>query len=272
MDSDQSKAVQQILKAKKYANLSPETVGRILQWAKARVRKKEVDKTARKKLHQIYGAYFSQGAASAFEKMVQRNPEHPAEIKTYCQELMDLHSSSQERQEDLSIFYRKIFEITGQPDRVIDLACGLNPLSYPWIYDHGAIPYVGYDIDQRTTRIMNDLLVSFGYPVRVHFNDLFLNTPVHKETDVVLLLKALPCLEQQEKGISLKLLTEIRCRFLVISFPSRSLGGRSKGMEANYETFLNAMVDESIHRVQKINFKREIVYVLERIAQISQII
>lgn len=264
MDSDQSKAVQQILKAKKYANLSVETVERILQWAETRVKKKEVDKMARKKLHQIYGAYFSPGSASAFEKIIQEKPGSPAEIKSFCKDLMDLHSSSQERQEDLPNFYEKIFAVTGIPDRMIDLACGLNPLSYPWIHDHGAIPYIGYDIDQKTTQLMHDLLSFFGYPSQVQFNDLFLGIPEHKETDIVMLLKALPCLEQQEKGISLKLLTEIKCRFLVVSFPSKSLGGKSKGMEANYESFLSSVVDETSHAIHKITFEKEIVYVLER--------
>lgn len=265
MTRDQPKAVQQILKAKKYANLSPDTVQRILDWAEARVKKKEVDKTARKKLHQIYGAYFNPGNASAFEKALKDKPDSTAEIKNFCYELMDLHSSSQERLEDLSGFYDKIFEITGIPERMIDLACGLNPLSYPWIHDHGVIPYVGYDIDQKTTQLMDGLLQSFGFPAQVHFNDLFLSIPEHREIDVVLLLKALPCLEQQEKGISVRLLTEIKCRFLVVSFPSKSLGGKSKGMETNYEAFLNAVVDESRYTIHKINFEREIVYVLERV-------
>ncbi|MDW3195118.1 MAG: Rmt family 16S rRNA (guanine(1405)-N(7))-methyltransferase [Cytophagales bacterium] len=264
MSGDPSKAVQQILKAKKYANLSPDTVQRILDWAEARVKKKEVDKTARKKLHQIYGAYFNPSNATAFEKALRDRPDNQDEIKEFCQELMDLHSSSQERLEDLSGFYNRIFEVTGIPDRMIDLACGLNPLSYPWIHEHGAIPYVGYDIDQKTTQLMNELLQSFGYPAQVYFNDLFLNIPEHREIDVVMLLKALPCLEQQEKGISVKLLTEIKCRFLVVSFPSKSLGGKSKGMETNYEAFLNTVVDESRHSIHKINFEREIVYVLER--------
>ncbi len=264
MDSGQSKAVQQILKAKKYTNLSPDTIQRILEWAEIRVKKKEIDKAARKKLHQIYGAYFDQRSASAFERAIQGKPESPEEIKAFCRELMDLHSSSQERLDDLSAFYEKIFEITGLPQRMIDLACGLNPLSYPWIYDHGAIPYMGYDIDQKTTQLMNDLLVSFGFPAQVSFNDVFLNIPEHQESDVIMLLKALPCLEQQEKGVSLKLLTEIKCRFLVVSFPSKSLGGKSKGMEANYEAFLNSVVDDSSHAIHKITFEREIVYVLGR--------
>lgn len=265
MTNDQSKAVQQILKAKKYANLSPDTVERILEWAKVRVKKKEVDKAARKKLHQIYGAYFSQGSASAFEKTVKDKPEKLAEIKTFCRELMDLHSSSQERLEDLSTFYAMIFEITGVPERIVDLACGLNPLSYPWIHEQGLISYVGYDIDKKTTRLMNDLLASFGYPANVHFNDVFLSVPEYKENDVVMLLKALPCLEQQEKGISIKLLSEIQCQFLVVSFPSKSLGGKRKGMESNYEAFLHSVVDKSSRAIHKISYEREIVYVLEQI-------
>lgn len=271
MDSDQLKAVQQILKARKYANLSPDTVQRILNWAEARVKKKEVDKTARKKLHQIYGAYFSQGNASAFEKAIKDQPATSEESKAFCLELMELHSSSQERLEDLSGFYRQIFEITGKPERIIDLACGLNPLSYPWIHEHGAIPYIGFDIDQKTTQLMSDLLTSFGYPAQVHFNDLFLAIPVHQESDMVMLLKALPCLEQQEKGISVKLLTEIKSRFLIVSFPSKSLGGKSKGMETNYEAFLQSVIQETSHTLQKITLEREIIYVLERTGKSSKV-
>lgn len=259
--------VDKIIRSRKYSRLSAETIERIVEWASLRYKKSEVEKNAKKKLHQIYAAYFPPSYLTAFdrklEELYQINEE---QVKEAYLEVLQLHSSSQERIPDLSHFYEDIFELIGIPDRLIDLACGLNPFSYPWIEEAAkCVRYIGYDIDLLSTEAMDHYFSKTKFPVNVRYNDLFLGVPAHSESDVVMLLKTLPCLEQQEKGISQKIVSAIQSRYIVISFPSKSLSGRDKGMVEHYKVFLYSIIDTNHYDIQEVKFSKETVYILEQL-------
>jgi 16S rRNA (guanine(1405)-N(7))-methyltransferase len=102
-----------------------------------------------------------------------------------------------------------------------------------------------------------------GLPVSVSYNDLFISVPEHGSEDLVMLLKTLPCLEQQEKGISEKLLAQMTCDQLIISFPAKSLGGKEKGMVESYRAFLMELIAGSGYGLKGVvPFENETVYVL----------
>ena len=52
--------------------------------------------------------------------------------------------------------------------------------------------------------------------------------PPEASADMVLLLKAIPCLEQEEPGAGKRLLRSLDAPVVVVSFPARSLGPRYK--------------------------------------------
>jgi 16S rRNA (guanine(1405)-N(7))-methyltransferase len=274
-----------ILQSKKYQHLSFETIERIVQWAAARYKPKEVEKQAKKKLHQVFGAYFSAGEKVGLEKRLGegRGENREARIETETgnlepgtstgnqepgtspwKALMRLHASSRERVGIVDDFYQKIFEVAERPSTVIDLACGLNPFSYPWLAEAMPdLPYHGYDIDLHTTASMDRFFKDQGLPVSVSYNDLFISVPEHGSEDLVMLLKTLPCLEQQEKGISEKLLAQMTCDQLIISFPAKSLGGKEKGMVESYRAFLMELIAGSGYGLKGVvPFENETVYVL----------
>jgi 16S rRNA (guanine(1405)-N(7))-methyltransferase len=51
---------------------------------------------------------------------------------------------------------------------------------------------------------------------------------------VAWLLKSAPCLERQESGSVARLLRAVGARRVVVSYPTKSLSGREKGMTENY--------------------------------------
>lgn len=261
--SDYLDIANDIRQSKKYRHLSLDTVYRIVEWAGARFKVKEIDKNARKKLHQVYGAYTESFDLATFARKLEGLQEHGS--KDGFAEILLLHSSSKERVGLLGDFYRRIFEFTGRPTGIIDLACGLNPFSYPWINDCQArVPYAGFDIDLGTTENMQAFFAGTDYPVTVGYNDLFEGLPPHEESDLVMLLKTLPCLEQQEKGISRQLLGAIKSRKIVVSFPAQSLGGKQKGMVENYRHWLQDCLEGQPYAIHEIFFSTETVYILER--------
>ena len=93
--------------------------------------------------------------------------------------------------------------------------------------------------------------------------DVLVSEPTD-EADVVFLLKTLPCLEQQEKGSSARLLGALRAPFVVASFPNESLGGRGKGMPAHYAAIIEKIASGIFGQVVRIAHEPETFYVLCR--------
>jgi 16S rRNA (guanine(1405)-N(7))-methyltransferase len=148
-----------------------------------------------------------------------------------------LHTSTKERITILEKFYEFIFNVTGQPKSVIDVACGLNPLTLPWMGLEETAQYFAYDIDENTIDFINKYLKLTGLKSMALVQDVIAQPPT-VEADVALLLKTIPCLEQQEKVCSVRLMEALQAKHIVISFPVKSVGGKSKGMPANYERIL----------------------------------
>jgi hypothetical protein len=80
------------------------------------------------------------------------------------------------------------------------------------------------------------------------------------------MLKLLQNLEQQKKGSGRELFLKVveASKFVVVSFPTKSVSGKAKNMENNYSNWFDAILAE--HNVQstKLTFKNEIVYICHK--------
>ncbi len=224
--------VARLAASRKYRRLGDETLQRIAGWALARYPETEAEKAAKRKLHQVFGAYLASG-------LPHWNPHSGLSGLT---EMLRAHASTAERQSVLDTFYASIWERTGVPESVLDLACGLNPLSRPWMGLPAEVPYLGLDIDSGVTDLIDRVSTAYGWRTRALQHDLLCRVVDH-EADVALVLKALPCLEQQQTGAACGLLRSLHSRWIVVSFPTRTLGGRGVGMNAHYTQFMNSCLD-----------------------------
>jgi 16S rRNA (guanine(1405)-N(7))-methyltransferase len=84
------------------------------------------------------------------------------------------------------------------------------------------------------------------------------------EADVTLALKILPPLELMDRSASLRLLRTARSRTVVVSFPAHSLGGRSRGMPANYARRFGEVIAAEAWSVRRVDFPGELAFVLTR--------
>ena len=78
------------------------------------------------------------------------------------------------------------------------------------------------------------------------------------------ILKAIPCLEQVDKSAGLRLLETINADYLVVSFPAHSLGGKNKGMTANYESRFYKLVTHKPWSIQRFEFPGELVFLVSK--------
>jgi 16S rRNA (guanine(1405)-N(7))-methyltransferase len=249
----------------KYGTLCEDTLLRMSDWAAGRHSTlKAATKAAKRKLHQVYGAYWAPADAGRIEELLSSLPARPKpeELRAVCREILAGHTSTAERLPVMDGLYEELFAATGTPSVVVDLACGLHPFALPWMPLAEDAEYFAFDIDHRLVDLVNDFLERLGHPPTATCLDLLVSVP-EAPADVAFLLKSLPCLERQSAGASLRLLRQLRARRAVVSFPSKTLGGRDKGMADNYRNFVSTLSGELGAAVTVIEHPSEVFYVLD---------
>jgi 16S rRNA (guanine(1405)-N(7))-methyltransferase len=159
----------------------------------------------------------------------------------------------------LEELYGRIFAVTGTPNRVLDLACGLHPFGLPWMGLPENSSYHAMDINCELMALLGGF---FSKELVAECRDVLVRPP-KEPADVAFLLKAVPCLEQQERGASLRLLRALRSRHAVVSFPVHSLGGRSKGMEEHYAAMAGELIEALGADAEVLRYPSEIFYVFK---------
>lgn len=249
-----------IRKSGKYSNVYEGTVRKIIDMMITRYGKeKEIEKNVKKKLHQIYGAY--QLLVMNYELLVGDGGMLDVE------KILSGHVSTAERAGFYEEFYSRIFGVLGSDRKfkIYDAACGYNPFSAGYFKDRVEI-YHCSDIDV----VLNDNLNRFFRDAGlVNFSssnkDLTVDQINFADYDVVFLFKTLSCIERQEKGsAALILKNALAAKNVVVSFPSKSIGGREKGMAENYAVFLDGLI-EGLELIKiDLTFPNETVYILSK--------
>jgi 16S rRNA (guanine(1405)-N(7))-methyltransferase len=222
---------------KKYAHLHPPLADRIVAEEK---NKSNPDKAAKTKLHQLYGAYLQPNAHKKVENILSEANEKEAIPKNFlfaADGILRLHASTRERLPHYPDFYAFILNHIDPPASLMDLGCGFNPFSLPYLLDrlppnHLQI-YRAYDIDTRQAESINRFFSLYGLPTAAECLDLAVEIPAPK-ADLALMLKLLPVLEAQSPANGFRLARSLNVKHLVISYPLKSLGGKEKGMARHY--------------------------------------
>jgi len=188
---------------------------------------KEFVKIVRKKLREIYGVFFK----NPFSPFQKKKLLESLDEKTIDKILLS-HVSTKERFEYFEEVYRKIFLVTGVPKKVLDLGCGFNPFSYFKIGKE--VEYIASDISQENMNFINEFFKLKKIKGKTLAADLTDEKDVKKISDisndceVVFMFKLLDSLESIKKKSSEFLLTNIKSKYVVVSFPKESISGKNK--------------------------------------------
>jgi 16S rRNA (guanine(1405)-N(7))-methyltransferase len=271
MNSETERQVEQIVQAvltsPRYRHLHAGTVRAIAQQEVSKYRSIEAAiKATKSKLHQVSGAYLDRKAeySNWLELLhVAAATGDASPIRSACASIMGAHASTRERLPILETFYQETLGSLGPVRSVLDLGCGLNPLALPWMPLAADAMYYACDLDAQVVTFIDEALKVFGRPGQANVCNLLEGAP-QQSVDVALALKLLPCLEQLDKTISLPLLESIRARHVIVSFPVKSLGGRSKGMRANYESRFYELLAQTSWQAQRLAFRSELAFVVQK--------
>jgi len=258
--------VARVQAAPKYRHLCPDTIRRVAagEWKKQGAFKTAV-KATQSRLHQIYAAYErSIDYEQAYRDLAAAYATgSSATVKEVCRRLLARHASTEERLPILETFYERVFTHTGMPAVLLDVACGLHPLSLPWMNLPADTRYVAYDIDRQRIETLDRWFALTHVRGEAHLQDVVC-TPPSERADVALVLKSIPCLERQEPGSALALLDALQTRWVVVSFPVESLGRRSKGMPEHYTGVMEQLLADRPWPMERIEVPEELVFVVDK--------
>lgn len=266
MSTDLETVVGRVGASRRYRDVDPGLVRRLAAEELPRARSPEdAAKRVKRRLHQAVGA-FARGGGSALDALnaAWSGDLEAPEFRAACVAAMSGHASTAERVPHLPAFYRGIWALTGRPDRLLDLGCGLGPVALPWMELAPTAQYTAVDVDRRALATVDGVLDLVGQPHRVIERDL-VATRCDETADVALLLKLVTTLDRQDPDASARLLRGLQVRHAVVSFTRRSLGGRSRGMERTYRQRLARLVDAAGGaEVREASVANELVFVLSR--------
>lgn len=104
-----------------------------------------------------------------------------------------------------------------------------------------------------------------GAPVQCFVGDVLCDNFIPDGSwDMVLLMKLLPVLEAQRRGSARSLLEKLPIPTIVVTFPTRTLGGRSVGMERHYAEWFESILPEPLVIRSHYTFANELIYILDR--------
>ena len=259
--------IKSVREGARYKAISAELVRRVGAQELAKGRSfKEAVKATRNKLHQVGGAY--QETPIPYERLLgelQTLPHEPRDpaLQAFCRRVMKFHTSTNERLPVLERFFNETLAEIGPVQSILDLACGLNPLARPWIPLVEGGQYFACDIYADMVAFANAFLAHTRQDGRAEVYDLVQEVPA-RPVQVALALKTIPCLEQVDKEIGLRLLEGVQAGHILVSFPAHSLGGRSKGMVKNYESHFREMVSVHSWLVKRFEYPGELAFLVSK--------
>ncbi len=264
--NDLDALVATVLGSSKYRAVSPDLVRAVgARELAARPNLKAAIKATKNTLHQAGGAFtdapIDYGRALAELRVAVNSGD--AALRAAGRAVMARHTSTRERLPILDEFYATTLANLPPPGRVLDVACGLNPLAWPWLPLPPATELIAYDIYADQIAFLNDFFALAGVQGRAEVRDV-VGRPPNEPADLALILKTLPCLEAIDRRAPERLLDAIAAPWLLVSFPAQSLGGRRKGMAAHYEAQFRRLLDARGWPAERFVFATELAFLVDK--------
>jgi 16S rRNA (guanine(1405)-N(7))-methyltransferase len=257
--------IEAIKASKKYRDTADETVRQLAIEAVANHKKsRPAEKAVRKRLHSIMAPYLGDPdyPAAKVQLTAAFATGDRAAIEATCRTLMSAHLSTQERLPILDRFFHDIFAVTGKPARLLDVACALGPLAYPWMGLPDLREFWAYDIHEPRIDFLNHYFALEGLPPLARVQDIALHLPA-EPGDVALILKEMPRFERNYPGHGRSLLRALNVRHLVLSFPAVSTHG-GRNLTARYRDFFAELIDGIGTPVAELLYDTELVCIAEK--------
>lgn len=253
--------VASVQESAKYRTVSTDAIRRIGQRELSNRRNlKEAVKETKNTLHQIAGAYLD--GKMRYEPWLADLHASQQPTNT-CRQILTHHASTRERLPYLDTYYTTILAEIAPVRSVLDVACGLNPLAIPFMPLAPDATYAACDLFTDMADFLNGFFPLIGIQGQAFACDVLTSLPPHN-VQVAFVLKLLPLLEQWDKQAGVNLLRSINAEHILVSFPTRTLGGRGKGMGATYEARFTELAQTEGWPYRRFEFPNELCFLVSK--------
>ena len=257
----------QILNQRQYRGLGipPETVRDLIKReAEVGQNERTILKNVRRKMHHLVADYLGDVDYEQAEKWLEEAYATPnkGSIKATCTTIMGCHASTRERLVHLENFYHTIFAACGQPEIILDLACGLNPFALPWMNLPPTTEYHAYDIHSPRIMLINRLFQLEQRPILGEVRDVLVDPP-ELSADMAFFFKEAHRMEQRRKGANRELWQALKVKTLVVSLPAASLSGQHD-LSRQMRKLVDATLSDLSWKVQELLSGNEIIFCIEK--------
>ncbi|MFP4400346.1 MAG: hypothetical protein ACLFPQ_00540 [Candidatus Woesearchaeota archaeon] len=238
---------------------------------------KQIIKDVRAILRRLYGMFQVEDIKKRKEHLLSIESELSKKrslkknLIEYHDAILSTHSSTEERLNIYPEIYKKIFKITKKPKSILDVGCGLNPCSLPYM-NLKNIRYSAYDISLRDLEFLKDYFsivkdyYNLKYSVdvinllRAKKENVFKGIKKH---DVAFLFKVLEVVEMSKSHkISENIIRDIPAKYVVASFPTKTL--TKKLMNYIRRGWMHMMLERLGYKYHIIEDKNEIFFIVEK--------
>jgi 16S rRNA (guanine(1405)-N(7))-methyltransferase len=185
-------------------------------------------------------------------------------LRSFCQTVLAQHASTAERIPMMVDFYAQLFAVTGMPNTILDLACGLHPLAFPWMGLPTTVHYHAFDIIQPRVDFLNLFFSKIGLAPMVENRDILLSPPT-LHADLALFFKEAHRFEKRQPGCNRAFWESLNVDTLAVSLPTQNLSGSHSLLEV-HRNLVQANLPEN-RRVHELSFDKEVVFIIERIVK-----
>ena len=226
---------------------------------------KTIIKEVRAKLRAVFGVFYNTGFENV-TKLINKITSENADI--ICFDILKLHKSSDERLRNYEEIYDNINAIIKiKPQKILDLACGFNPFSYFFIEESfGCKPeYICCDISNKDIDNINLFFKKIKISGTAFICDLSNQYEQLKDIscDICFLFKTLDSLETNKKNVSEQVLQNINSKYVVVSFPSISIGNKKKIPKERRAWFYN-LIEKLNYTYSEFEIHNELFIVIEK--------
>ncbi len=217
-----------------------------------------------KLVREEFGQQYGQFLTSKYSKI--RNMSVLNMKEEDLQSLLKYHKSSRERFDFYDEIYSKIFSWY-KPQRIADMGCGLNPLSYVFIQKYCEPEYFGSDLNEEDMKFLESVFTFFNFKGKFEAYDLTGPKVLYDEdlqnSDMVFLFKALDSVERQKRHFSKEILSKINAKHIVVSFPTQSLVA-GKEFDLKKRSWLVKFIEKENWKYEVFNVENEMFFLITK--------
>lgn len=262
--------LEKILQSKKYRqlNIPSDTILDLIRQPEAkRLASRDLQKWVKRKLHNIVADYLGdpdyEKSTLEMDEVFQSGDEIAR--RDFCRKILSSHASTRERLPILSEFYAGIFELTGIPKSILDLACGLNPFALPWMGLPISTHYYAFDLHQPRIDLINQFFSKVGLNPLAQHQDILARPPTIA-ADVAFLFKEAHRMEQRQPGCNRDLWKALNVKWLLVSLPTSSLSGKHDLLQKHRRLVQQSILGND-WKVTEILFGNEMVFCIKKSTQ-----